>query len=49
MDDVKYCFWCKTPIEHGYGYISTDDDGDFCSYDCFYDYAWDYFKAEEKE
>lgn len=49
MDNVKYCSWCRTPIEKGYGYISTNNGEDFCSYDCFNDYAWDYFEAEEAE
>lgn len=47
MDDVKYCLWCKTPIKRGCNYVSTFDDGDFCSYDCFCDYAWDRLEAEE--
>lgn len=49
MDNAKYCAWCRTPIEHDYGYISTNNGEDFCSYECFNDYCWEYFEAEEKE
>ncbi len=46
---TRYCSWCRTPIEKGNGYISINNGEEFCSYDCFNDYCWDYFVAEEKE
>lgn len=49
MDNVKYCSWCRTPIEKDYAYIAINNGEEFCSLDCFNDYAWDYFEAEEKE
>lgn len=48
MGNVKYCSWCKAPIEKGNSYISIDNGEAFCTYDCFDEYAWDYLKAEEE-
>lgn len=48
MDNVKCCSWCKTPIKNGDSYIYINNGNEFCSYDCFDDYAWDYFEAEEE-
>lgn len=47
--DTRYCSWCRTPIENGYGYIAISNGEEFCSWDCFDDYCYDYFEAEEKE
>lgn len=47
--NVRYCNWCRTPIEKGNAYIAINNGEEFCSYDCFNDYCWDYFEAEEKE
>ena len=49
MDNVRRCSWCRSPIERGYSYIAINNGEEFCSYDCFNGYAWDYFEAEEKE
>ena len=49
MDNVKYCFWCNTPIERGDCYLAINNGNEFCSWDCFDDYVLDYFEVEEKE
>ena len=48
MDNVKHCDWCGDFIEPGCAVIAIINGDEFCSYDCFNDYAWDYFEAKEQ-
>ena len=48
MDNVKHCDWCGDFIEPGNAIISLINGDELCSYDCFEEYAWDYFDAREK-